>query len=300
MAHRYAPVDQCIYCGTVKLAPGEPRFGDEHIVPFALNGALILPRASCQVCAGIINREIESHMICEEWDSFRVKHGLPTRRPKKRRNTVSLGSKTGGRIRIPAQEYTAPTPLYEFKVASILSGKRVPNRLSWTMSVLVDGNEETRLQRRYPLWDRKHCIKPQPYGFARLIAKIAYSYAAAEIRLLRFEPLVRDIILGRSDDYFRFVGSAPESSSSEWSHDGRHQFGITMHYVRGVGLIVVEIKLFSVESTPVYHCVVGEIATETLQQLLSDGEAGIVRGADVPAWKFACYKPSREGNFAFR
>ena len=39
------------------------RFHDEHIVPLALNGALILSEASCQQCERIINREIENCLL---------------------------------------------------------------------------------------------------------------------------------------------------------------------------------------------------------------------------------------------
>ena len=205
--HRYGPVGRCIYCGTNTLAPGVRRFGDEHIVPLALNGGLILPEASCRECERTINREIEGGLLSEEWERFRTKYGLPTRRPKDRATTVTLGSRTGGHFQIPAHEYTAPVPMYNFAAARMVSGAPpTPNSHAWTVSVLSDGDEEKRLQQRYPLWDGKHAFRMEPYRFARFIAKIGYAFAVAEVGLDCFTPLVREIILGQSSDYFRFVG----------------------------------------------------------------------------------------------
>ena len=261
--HRYAPVGRCIYCGTTHLPPDVRRFGDEHIVPLALNGGLVLPEASCRHCERTINREIENRLLSEEYAHFRAKYGLPTRRPKSRAKTVSLGCRTGGRIKVPANEYTAPVPLYRFATARILSGSQpIPNSQAWTIpAVLSDGDEEVRLQRRYPLWNGEHSIRPEPYQFARFIAKIGYGFAVAEVGLHCFRPLVRGIILGRSDDYFHFVGSAPrEPPASGWPRGGKHHFGITIRFVQdSIGLVVVDVKLFAEAGTPVYHAVVGEI-----------------------------------------
>ncbi len=120
---------------------------------------------------------------------------------------------------------------------------------------------EMRLQRRYPLWNGAHTIRAEPYRFARFIAKVAYGYAVAEVGLHCFRPLARDIILGRSNDYFHFVGSAPsEPPDSGWPRGGKHHFGITIRFVQdSIGLVVVDIKLFAEAGTPVYHAVVGEI-----------------------------------------
>ena len=262
--HRYQTVGQCIYCGTTDLPTGVGRFGDEHIVPLALNGSLILPEASCRSCEKIINREIENQLLSDEWKYFRMKHRLPTRRPRNRPKTVPLRSRTGGPITIPASEYTAPVPLYQFATARILSESQpIPNTHAWTVSMLVDGDEEVRLQRRYPLWNGEHTIIPRPYHFARLVAKIGYSFAVAEMGLNCFRALVRDIILGKSDNYFHFVGSEKrEPPASGWPDGGKHYFGITIRFVKdGIGLVVVDIKLFAEADTPVYHAVVGEIDT---------------------------------------
>ena len=258
---RYAPVGQCIYCGILDVPQGMKRFHDEHIVPLALNGALILPEASCRQCERIINMQIENR-LAEEYAYFRTKYGLPTRRPKNRKKTVNLPSIKGGWIDVPATEYTAPVPLYRFKTARILSGAPpISNSHAWTMDILGSGDEEVRLQKKYPLWTKAHILKAQPYQFARFIAKVAYGYAVAELGIDCFDPLANDIILGRSHNFFRFVGSEPrEMPPSGWPGGGKHHFSLAVRCVRdNVGLVVVDVKLFAAAGTPVYHAVIGEI-----------------------------------------
>ena len=283
--HRYAPVGRCIYCGTTDLPPGVRRFSDEHVVPLALNGGLVLPEASCRDCERIINKEIESPLLSAEWGHFRAKYGLPTRRPKNRSKTVSLESRTGGYIEIPANEYSAPVLLYNFAPPRILSGSQpIPNSHAWTLSVLGGGDEEVGLQQRYPHWTEAHEFRLEPFRWARFIAKIAYGYAAAEVGLHCFRPLVRDIILGKSDDYFHFVGSASsDPPDSGWPVGGKHHFGITIRFVKdNIGLVVVDVKLFAEAGTPVYHAVVGEVDAKNpehfaaLEQYRSDGRLALM------------------------
>ena len=209
-----------------------------------------------------MNREIENRLLTEEWALFRAKYGLPTRRPKNRAKAVLLKSRADGHIRVLANEYTAPVPLYNFATARILSGAEpIPNSQSRTVSVLSDGDEEVHLQKRYALWNGAHAFRVEHYRYARFIAKISYAYAVAEVGLHCFRLLVRDIILGKSDDCFHFVGSEPqEPPPSGWPPGGKHHFAIKFRFVQdNIGLVVVDVKLFAEAGTPVYHAVVGEI-----------------------------------------
>lgn len=291
--YRYAPVGRCIYCGTTKLPALAKRFGDEHIVPLALNGGLILPQASCRRCERVINREIEEPLLTGNWAHFRAKHKLPTRRPKRRKKSMMLH---GSRIRIPIAEYTAPTLVYQFAPARALSGAEpVPNPSAWSVRHIVsNGDEETALQRRYPGWDGRHMIGPvEPYRFARFIAKIAYGFAVAEIGLGCFRSTVRNIILGRSEDYFRLVGSPSRESASP--KDGKHHFDIQLRVnVPSRLIIVVSVKLFAGVGFPAYHAVVGEIDTRNpvhaaaLKRHCDAGKLGMlpdaVAGDVEPIW----------------
>lgn len=259
--HLYPPIGKCIYCGETRLPVGVSRFGDEHIIPYALGGNLILQEASCKKCEKIINREIETPICSHEWGYLRAKREFPTRKKKERqaKTHVIVQSVDGSPMRIPLADFSAPVTMYKFGEARILSGLGPgADDLRWTIVVLTNRGEEMEMQRKYQSWDKRHGLKPQPYPFARLLAKIAYGYVVAEYGLGAFAPLVTDIILGRSDDYFYTVGGSWDIAPA--IPGGDHVTNIT---VRGVGwnraLIIVDIRLFSAVETPSYHVVVGEI-----------------------------------------
>src|ERR1700693_5445244 len=46
---RYEAVGRCIYCSSL----GDPDLHDEHIIPDAIGGRYLLPKASCLACATI-------------------------------------------------------------------------------------------------------------------------------------------------------------------------------------------------------------------------------------------------------
>ena len=155
--------------------------------------------------------------------------------------------------------------------ARILSGApRTPNSHAWKMDILGDGDEEVRLQKKYPLWTKEHTFRPQPYQFARFVAKVAYGFAVANLGIDCFEPLANDIILGRSDDYFQFAGSEPrEPPPSGWPDGGQHHFSIVVRFVRDNVGLVVDVKFFANAGTPVYHAVVGEIGLGKLAHFVT-------------------------------
>lgn len=60
----YPPLKQCMYCFKKEPDIGKKKLGDEHIIPLALGGNLILKESSCDHCADIINKQIETpHLI---------------------------------------------------------------------------------------------------------------------------------------------------------------------------------------------------------------------------------------------
>jgi 5-methylcytosine-specific restriction endonuclease McrA len=189
--HRYPQVGICIYCGYHGPLP----LTDEHIIPLAFGGTLILPDASCEDCARIINREIETPVCHKEWGLFRAKHRWPTRKPRKRPKSAVIRGDAGYHQEIAMGEYSAPVPLYRFVEARVSSGlPRGDDDVHWTVSILTNDHEEAEMQRRYPKWDRIRRFKMQPKEFARLLAKIAHAYVVAECGLSGFWPSNCDII----------------------------------------------------------------------------------------------------------
>jgi hypothetical protein len=259
----YPPLCMCMYCGATTPPIGVRRFTDEHIIPLALGGNLVLPEASCIVCANIINQQIETPVLLKEWGYLRIKRNFPSRnknnKRERRKTHVTLARHDGSPMQIGIADYSCPVPLYKFKEARIFSGAlRGDDNLHWTMDFLASHDDEMEMQRKFPEWNRQHEILTRPYQFARLLAKISFSYAVAEYGLAGFTPLVTDIILGKSDDYFCTVGGSLDIQDA--ISGGDHITNIKI-IVRGHNraLLFVEVRLFSQIRTPSYHVAVGDI-----------------------------------------
>ncbi len=262
----YPPLRRCIYCGTTTLPAGVSRFGDEHVVPLALGGNLILREASCRRCERIINEEIESPVLLKEWVYLRIKRNFPTRKKTRKRPThVTLQCHDGSPIQIPINDYSTPVPLYKFTEARILTGApRTNDNAHWTMDILSDTPAEADMRRKYPVWNGIHSITPQPFRFARLLAKIGYCHAVSEYGLEGFTPLVLDIILGHSDDYFYTVGGSLDLSPA--IPGGDHVLNLEILFRSPtMAVLIIEVRLFSQITTPVYKVVVGEINLDNPQ-----------------------------------
>ena len=73
VVHRYEPVDECIYCGATE------NLSDEHVIPFALSGRVILPAASCEKCATMTSK-IELKVLRGIMHPARLVGGYPSRK----------------------------------------------------------------------------------------------------------------------------------------------------------------------------------------------------------------------------
>jgi hypothetical protein len=98
--------------------------------------------------------------------------------------------------------------------------------------------------------------------FARVLAKIAHSLAAAEIRIENFDPLLPELILGRAPElasYFIGEWTDPYDQSPP-ATPSLHEVSLGMQPLERRWLAAVRIKLFAAqENTPVYKVIVGEL-----------------------------------------
>jgi hypothetical protein len=106
--------------------------------------------------------------------------------------------------------------------------------------------------------------KIRPIDPARMIAKIAYSYAVGELGYGSFRPLVTDLILGKTETLSYWVGG-------EWEipppTNTAFDLGWNKHVrdATGVEYVVVSVRLFSFFETPIYHVVVGDVPKAAVQ-----------------------------------
>jgi hypothetical protein len=114
-------------------------------------------------------------------------------------------------------------------------------------------------------------IEPSARGhhddFGRMLAKIAHSYAAAELGCGTFHPLLVNIIRG-AKPYFlpHFIGSGIGKSPP---FSDLHQIEIDKTGLGGGTFVVVKIRLFSDRDTPTHYVVVGRSLTSYPQLLAS-------------------------------
>ncbi len=279
----YQPVGRCIYCGSK-----QGKIRDEHIIPYSLGGVLILPNSSCKSCENITHR-FEYTVARQIFGHFRMRHKLPTRRPKERPTHIEIGTVLPngrhGRAKVPISKFPAPLFMYKFEMANFLLGLPPDvDKFDWVPVSIVSNEELDMLKEQYH-WDGMLQFRAQPVEFARMLAKIAHSYAVAELGLETFRPLTLDIILGRTNNVSYLVGGSFEIPPPE--PEGKHLLNITyqvetlndLEFVRAI--IIVGIRLFASIETPAYHVVVGDVDTKKathvqrlIETLQNTGKAG--------------------------
>jgi hypothetical protein len=254
----YAPVGHCIYCPD----DGANGLGDEHIIPYALNGTQILPKASCHKCEGItsyldgfISRSVFYHLRTHAQMQTRSK--LPTE------FRVMFTYKNGSEeeVDVPANIHPATLVLPKFQMPSLLSGATPDGNFRFTYIQWMRESaefDELKKQKGAIKAEVRTSIKPQQ--FSRVIAKIAHSYATAQLGHNRFTPLLLDLI------HQRVVENAPELIGSQdvtppAASGVLHELSLMPHDQ----FVVVRIRLFASSVAggapmPVYLAVAGRPA----------------------------------------
>jgi len=256
----YPPVKQCIYCGATAYSAKRSKLGDEHVIPYSLNGGLVLPEASCQLCEKRTHA-YEGYVAGTIFGDFRAKYAVQSRRPKQRPTHVTIGTVGAdgvpGTKAVPIPEHPTPVVLYKFAESEALK-PREPNerRFQW-VPVIIASNVQLRALKEQHQWDGMLGFTAQPLHLARLLAKIAYSYAVAEVGLGNFRPhpTILKVILNKSDNVSKCVGGDLEIPTPDPA--GYHILNIMCHVMLPEILLIVEVRLFPAFETPLYRVVVG-------------------------------------------
>lgn len=252
---RYTPVGRCIYCGNTK------NLQKEHILPFGLSGSAILPESTCNQCAKITGHFEQKVLRGPMW-AVRVYRELKSRTrhqdaPKYFPLTV-INNGTEQVVQVPTQEYPILLHFPIFQPPAYL------NPSGYEKGILVSGVVTVSFGPRPDTVARKLGVETlrisqaqEPIAFARMIAKIAYAWAAAEnkLNLIRGMPFILPAILGKADDIGRWVGTLTEPIQK---YEGLlHR--ILIHEDHDRHLLFGEVQLFSDSETPKYGVILGEI-----------------------------------------
>lgn len=261
-SRRFPPVGRCIYCRKQDVVLHE-----EHIIPFAIAGnALILPAASCRECE-IDNNKIEGPIHKRQLQPLRVVLNTPTRRPAERPESLPVGlakfppfqpGETAipmGEVEVKAGDYPLVYIGLHLDKPGILLELPLGVPLEWKSIIRLQSDRTLNLLKRGANAVRIGAFNP--YLSAQYLARIAYAYAVAFEGLDTFEPLVLDLIKGRTKYFRHWVGGdlkIPEPEPSKL-HSISHGW-VTVGNVR---YLLVTLRLFSFLGTPIYRVVVGQI-----------------------------------------
>lgn len=257
-SEKFAALGRCVYARESEVHAGP--FGDEHIIPFGLlpkGGDWTLPEASCLACAAITTK-FEGMCLEHQYGALRAQTDLKTRRKKKRGTSRPV-------------TFIQPDGVREMREISYTDLPQYCIGFKWPVAALLRGEGPDifefggELTLRYPKGGLEQFI-PDKHGiklasireldFARMLAKIAHTYAVAKCGADSFEPMLLDLILGKQENAPYLVGGDPTPAPDEPTvlHDLCPVF---CKPASGIVYLLVAIRLFAAFGMPRYHVVVG-------------------------------------------
>jgi len=259
---KYPPVGQCIYCLS------RENLSAEHIIPYAAGGRWVLPEASCQDCASITGR-FEQVCMRKILGPMRMYFNFSSRKRSQRPKTLPLEVKfTPGEdwqiFHVDQDEYPFLILFPYFTMPDALSGYTTRGRRDasakkfWIRGPEFEGGlkkHAEKLMKKYGFREINPTGDMDVLEFCLMLAKIAHSYAIAELGMQGVEAFLPRLIM-ESDmsDRATFIGGLnydePHTSLS-------HELSFGTHTCDKPDLVGVRIRLFAHFGTPTYYVVAG-------------------------------------------
>ena len=266
---KYFNIGKCIYCGGAF-----DKLTDEHVIPFALGGTMVLHNASCEECRDITSR-YERNPLNENWSEIRACLDYPSRKRKFENETfglhVTLKNKEETVLRLKKSEVLGIAQFLEFALPGFFLKSGVYKKGS-----IVTGNSVFGFGVDIKQFLQKHNIKQFSFSdeykstnFEKMIARIAYCFTIACFGYDCFsERLVLPSILNQKDDIGFWFGCDPmqEITSSIGKQNGKNaiKLGILQKKNSTKRYVVVRLKFFANTDTPEYIVVVGTLRDDFL------------------------------------
>lgn len=249
----------CIYCGTDK------DLTDEHIVPAALNGNWVLRAAVCERCRVITSRAENTYLQSIKYVRYALGMGAKRQKDQHSRAPVlmTIGN-TSTQTTIALESHPNIILFPVFRRARVLEDPE------GDQSLVTVGDPVPISYGRHPLEVAKqygashlHIQQKMPNdAFARMLAKIGYSFVVAKIGLEAFvESPALALCTGASNDTGRWVGTLSRESVPADDHNKLHRVVARAIYPSGPKseqcVIHSHITLLSNSTAPTYEVVVG-------------------------------------------
>jgi hypothetical protein len=220
-----------------------------------------LPQASCHQCEKITSF-LDGFIARSVFYQVRAAADMQTRRKLPSEFPVIIHFEDGRQeqVMVPADIHPATLVLPRFTPPDLLSGRSPDGHFRFTYKTWMRPSaafDEFVKQRGAQRGEVVASIKPQQ--FSRVMAKIAYAYAVAQLGLGGFKPLLLDLIHQRNVHRGpELVGSDPETPPPASTRV--HELDFLPHPT----FVVVRLRLFASSSIdgehamPVYLIVAGE------------------------------------------
>lgn len=253
----------CIYCHAENVP-----LGAEHIVPEGLGGAIVLPAASCRKCERVTSG-FETSCIQNMFNVIRYHAGIPSRSRHIRNPSAPLYLEIGESTSIsrkPLSDHPVHFAMFTFPPPDLLLGlpPRTGGKIQGGYWYHSDENR-SRILKKFGAKAGITNIKMDPPAFLRMLAKIAFSYAHAEIggRNLSKDTLA---LIFRNKYHRKFQRHIGGSYIIEPATDNLHELDLYQEEVSGGSrlirskryLWVVRVRLFAKYGAPTYHVVVSD------------------------------------------
>ena len=246
------PANRCIYCGVTE------GLTDEHVIPYALWGTLVYPKASCRRCAQVTS-DIERKILRGEMLGGRTIGKAPTRHPKRRFKVHQQRLKYNGVERMVRSRVDES---FDFIFLPILEGLDIIDGMGTRDGIKVLGLETVHFGvdvEEYLMRAGANGVTIEPlldiHTLCLLLIKIGFCYAAATTNLDGWEIFSPDIILNNPKSACRYVGS--DITFSKPVVEGRHQLGCFEWSREEWTFLITRIWLFSGSATTPYITVIG-------------------------------------------
>ncbi|SJM30642.1 hypothetical protein BQ8482_160117 [Mesorhizobium delmotii] len=270
-SEKYGPVGQCIYCRATNVP-----LTDEHVVPAALDGRMILLKASCNVCQYEINKNIEQPFLRQSFKEIRYKRGIGERRNKARSGNLPLSVHRSTAAETSPPDSPPDPGKDELWITEHVANKDYP---TWVVmprlqapGILRGVTEEQSSENHITGFELTAGLHDQELGayvaqlldptvFMRMLAKIAHGAAVVCFGLDGFEASLSSIITGKDLSNIPFwIGESDTSNDPTSSEEIPSQVMVKAGILKlpTFTLVVIDIQFFVDLATPVYRVVAGK------------------------------------------
>lgn len=247
----------CIDCGSTE----EP-LTDEHIIPYSLNGDIVLNKATCKKCQneiGKIENEISRKYLLPVRTKLKYKTYNKKGRPTSFTAKIVDSNNQHKSTDIPAANYPASFTLPKLQRPTILLGQQPSNESGDVpflhfynitgIDQLVEGSESKKI-----IVNNSFNVNM----FMRFIAKIAHGGLVSFVGLDGYISFLPDLILGNSLLYFHYIGSKDPEPSTYGDKPTVISIGFRAIPDSDDYFIVINIKNFlGIRHAPIYEIVAG-------------------------------------------